>query len=179
MAESQKIRRRTCDVAFTYRMPAGFPGDVNRMHPASIVAEKHSTANPVAFFGYPVVVDSATSSVRGLIASDTAVTKIHGVAVRPYPTQSATNTFGVGAPAAGGVVDNLRSGFICAQLPTGSAAPAKEGAVFVWIAASAGANTQGGFVSAASGSNTVAITNARFVGGMDANNVAEIEVFRA
>ena len=31
-----KTRQKTRDVAFTFRMGAGFAGDVNRTHPASI-----------------------------------------------------------------------------------------------------------------------------------------------
>ncbi len=179
MAETQKVRAATRDVAYAFRMPQGIPGDINRIHPVSVVAEKNDATNPVAQYGYPVVASSANNSVRGLIATDTAVTKIHGVVARPYPSQSTATGFGVGAPDAGAIVDNVRAGFVFVQLPAGSTAPAKEGAVHVWIAATSGVNVQGGFQSAASAGNTVAITNARFVGGMDATNVAEIEIFRA
>lgn len=179
MAETQKVRAATRDVAYGFRMPQGIAGDVNRTHPFSVTPETHDATNPVAQFGFPCTVNTVAGTVRGFIASDTAATKIHGIVVRPYPTQSTANDFGVGAPGAGGFVDVLRAGFIFVKLPTGSTAPVKEGAVHVWIAASAGANVQGGIVSAASAGNTVTITNARFVGGMDATNVAEIEIFRA
>ena len=38
-------------VAFPFRMGAGFAGDVNRTHPATIEPNVNDTVNPLSFFG--------------------------------------------------------------------------------------------------------------------------------
>lgn len=178
------IRARTHDVAFTYRMGAGFPGDVNRTHPASILPGLMDTTNPVAAYGFPVLVNTSANDYRGLIASDTAVTTIAGVLVRPYPTQQTSGgmsaSLGAATPPTSGVVDVLNSGFILTKLSNFAAANAtKGGAVYVWIAASTGNHVQGGFEASATGGSTIAITNARFNGPSDANGVCEVQVWPA
>lgn len=177
----KKIRARTTDVAFTYRMGAGFAGEVNRTHPFSVVPSLQDGTSPVKLYGHPVLYSSANNSARGFVAGDTAVTKIDGIVVRPYPTQNYSNTafgaavsFGAGAPNTSGILDILESGFIMANVV--GTAPTKKGAVYIWCAASTGNHIQGGFETAASAGNTAAITNAFFTGGVDANGVAEIRV---
>ncbi len=175
------VRARTHDVAFTYRMGAGFPGDVNRTHPASILPGLMNTTNPVRLYGDPVVIDTATNSYRGILVGDTAVTTIAGILVRPYPTQQTTggmtSTLGAAVPPVTGVVDVLNDGFIIARCNNFAAQqPTKGGAVFIWYAASTGAHVQGGFESVATGGSTIAITNARWNGPTDANGITEIQV---
>lgn len=176
----KKIRARTRDAAFTYRMGAGFPGTVNRMHPASIIPRKINTTTPPLGYGYAVLNDGATSSVRQVAAGDTAVTVLSGVAVRPYPTQQTSggmsSSIGTAAPPPSGVLDVLRAGFISVRV---NGTPQMGGAVFVWCAADSGAHIQGTFESAASAGNTMAIANARFNGVPDANGNVEIEVWPA
>lgn len=182
MVGQAQVQAKTRDVAFTYRMGAGFPGDVNRTHPASILPAVNDTTNPVRLYGDPVVVNTAANTVRGLIASDTAVTRLYGVCVRPYPVQQTsggpTASLGAGVPPAGpSVIDVLRDGYIivrCNNFATQQ--PTKDGAVYVWIAATAGAQIQGGFSSVASGGNTATIANARFCGPTDANGYCELEI---
>jgi hypothetical protein len=174
------IRRAyTGDVAYGFRMGAGFPGDVNRTHPASIIPGMNSPTNPARLFGDPVLVDTATNSYRGFLVGDTAITQIDGIAVRPYPTQQTSGglnaAFGNGAPAANQPLDVLEAGFIMVKV-NGTAVPTKKGPVFVWIAASTGTHVQGGFEAAATGGSTVAITNAFFNGPPDANGVTELRV---
>jgi hypothetical protein len=41
-------RARTLDAAITYRMGAGYPGDVNRAHPASIIPAPAGPGEPGA-----------------------------------------------------------------------------------------------------------------------------------
>ena len=114
----QKIRARTRDVAFPYRMGAGFPGTVNRTHPASIVPRKINTSTPPLAYGMGVLVTA--NSVRQIAAGDTAVTRLYGIAVRPYPTQQQsggmTATIGAATPPTSGVMDVLRSGFISVRV---------------------------------------------------------------
>jgi hypothetical protein len=143
-------RSRTLDVAITYRMGAGFPGDVNRMHPASIVPNLMDAANPIRLYGDPCTLGAA-NSVRGFLAGDAALTRIRGVLVRPAVAQ----------PTSGGMTQTFGTG-----------------AVFVWVTASAGADVQGGFRAAASAGNTAAILNAEWYSPPDSGGIAELRVWR-
>lgn len=173
-------RAVTCDVAIGYRMGAGYPGDVNRTHPFSVEPGLMDATNPIAAYGNAALINTAANSFRGLIASDTAVTKIAGVLVRPYPTQQQSGgmsaSLGSATPPTSGVVDVLRTGYAMVKVPAGTS-PTKGGAVYVWVAASTGSHVQGGFETAASAGNTAAIANAYFNGPADANGNYEIMVF--
>lgn len=175
-------RAKTRDAAFSYRMGAGFPGDPNRTHPFSILPGLMSTASPVRLYGDPVLIDTATNSYRGILVGDTAVTKIDGVLVRPYPTQQTTggmsSAIGAAVPPVGpAVCDVLNEGFIIARCNNfATQQPTKGGAVHIWYAASSGAHVQGGFESVATGGSTIAITNAKWNGPCDANGITEIQV---
>ena len=184
VALSGVVRARTHDVAFTYRMGAGYPGDVNRTHPASILPGLQNVATPILLYGNPCVVDTSTNSYRELLVGDTAVTVIAGVLVRPYPTQQTTggmaSSFGAATPPVTGVIDILRSGFVMAKGNNfATAQQTLGGAVHIWIAASTGAHVQGGFESAATGGSTIAITNAKWNGPGDSAGVAELQVWSA
>jgi hypothetical protein len=176
-------RSRTLDVAITYRMGAGFPGDVNRMHPASIVPNLMDAANPIRLYGDPCTLGAA-NSVRGFLAGDAALTRIRGVLVRPavaQPTSGGmTQTFGTGAPPQSAVpVDIIEDGHVMVKCNNVAAAsPVKGGAVFVWVTASAGADVQGGFRAAASAGNTAAILNAEWYSPPDSGGIAELRVWR-
>lgn len=172
---------RTCDVAFPFRMGAGFPGDINRVHPFSAPPGLMNTTTPIRKYGDPALIDSATSTYRGFTVGDTA-TKIAGVLVRPFPTQQMTggmsSPLGEAAAPTSGVIDILEDGYIMTKCNNfGASPPAKGGAVYVRIAATAGNLVQGGFHAAADGANTLLITNARWNGPADADGVAEIRVF--
>lgn len=184
LAIGMSVRARTHDVAFTYRMGAGFPGDVNRMHPASILPGLMDVDDPCTAYGYPVLVDTATNAYRGMTAADDAVTVIAGVLVRPFPTQQTTGgmtaSLGAATPPTSGVIDVLNDGFIMTKLSDFAAnPPTKGGAVFVWTAASAGNHVVGGFEAVATGGSTAAIANARFNGPPDSAGVCEIQVWAA
>ena len=175
------LRMRTCDVAFAYRMGAGFAGDVNRTHPASIEPVLVDTTTPPDAYGQAVLINAAGDAVRKLAAADSAVTDIYGVLVRPYPTQqaSASNfgaaTLGAAVPPASGIADVLKDGYIMVNLPAGGVVK-KGGQVFVWIAADSGSHKAGGFEAAASGGNTIALSNAKFNGAADASGNVEIVI---
>jgi hypothetical protein len=171
--------------AIPYRMSAGFPGDVNRAHPASIEPCLLDPTNPPPYAGFPVLVNTSANSVRQLLSGDTAVTEIYGVTVRAFPFQQSTTSAAYGSIAFGPSplqanqpCDVIRSGYILTQLPTGSSAVTKGGAVFVWIAASTGNHIQGGFEASASSGNTIALdaTRITFNGPADANGVVEISI---
>lgn len=174
-------RSKTRDVAFLHRMPAGFAGDVNRTHPASILPGLPNATTPPRMAGDPCLVDTATNTYKGLVAGDASATAIaiQGVLVRSYPTQQQSGgmstAFGQAAGPTSGTIDVLEEGYIMVKLPAGSTVT-KNGAVFAWCAANSGLNVQGGFVGAASAGNTVPITNAKFNGPAAADGTAEIKV---
>lgn len=170
-------------VAFAFRMGAGFPGDVNRGHPASIEPALIDATSPPTSYGQPVLADTTSEGVRPFAAGDTAITVIWGITVRPFPMQASTGTayggaaFGASTPPTTGAIDVLRSGYIMATpLPAASAAVNKGSPVFVWCAAPTGAHVTGGIESSASGGNTAALDPNRyqFNGPADANGNAEI-----
>lgn len=183
LAAPQPVRRgrsRTCDVAFPFRMGAGFPGDVNRVHPASIEPVLIDVDDPVTEYGQPGLIDTVTHGFRGFRAGDTAVTDIWGCAVRPYPTQQQTggmtSDFGAATPPTSGQMDALRSGYIKVKLNAGTGAAKKGSAVFVWCAASAGDHVQGGIEDAANGGNTasLSVSKYQFNNSPDADGNVEI-----
>ena len=158
---SRGVKTRDSAMAFAYRMGAGYAGDVNRTHPVSIEPNLIDEDDGIgATFGLPVVV-TATGSVRHLKASDSSLTTVWGVTVRPYPTQQASggmsSSFGAAVPPTSGPCDVMRAGYMTVNLPAGTGAAKKGGAVFVWIAASSGNHVQGGFEDAADGGNTIAL----------------------
>lgn len=166
--------------SFGFRMGAGFQGDVNRSHPASIEPNLNDAVAPVLSAGLACLVNAAKNGVRQVAPGDTAVTKLYGVAVRAYPlqdtgTSNAYGATGQGSEAlpAGQAIDVLRFGYINVPI---NGAPGKGDPVFVWVAASAGVHTQGGFEAAANGGNTAAVTNAVFNGAPDSNGIGEIVV---
>lgn len=176
-------RFRTTDTAIPFRMGAGFPGDVNRGHPASIEPCQLDLAAPLSGYGLPVLVDAATNTVRPITAADQALTEIWGVAVRPYPIQQATTTQNYGAAPYGGAgvpvqqpIDILRGGYV---FVTVVGAPAKGGAVHIWAAASGGGHTLGGFETNASGGNTMDLSSAySYNSPPDTNGVCELILSR-
>lgn len=181
------MRGFTRDVALTYRMKAGFPGDVNRTHPACITSEAQSEATPVTLYGQAVLVDTVDpdQGVRPFGAGDTAVTKIWGVAVRVFPNSpggtvsapGAAASLGSAAVPTTGILDVLRSGFAMVKIPAAEAAVAKKGgAVFIRCAAAAADDPVAGFKAQADGGNTAALDTFiyTFNGSADADGNVEV-----
>ena len=171
-------RMSAIDVAFGYRMPAGFAGDVNRTHPASIEPCLLDGTAPPTFYGQAVVVDPGSQGVRRIGAvDDTALTDIYGVTVRPYPIQQQTGgmsaPFGAGAIPTAQPVDVLKSGYIMVPV---LGTPVKGGVVYVWAKPASGNHVPGGFEAAASAGNTIAlpVNSYTFNGGPDAGGICEV-----
>lgn len=173
-------RHRTTDTAIQFRMGAGFPGDVNRGHPASIQPCAIDQASPPTAYGQAVVIDAASEGVRPLAAGDAALVDIWGVTTRPYPIQQTTTSNQYGAVPYGGAgsiplqqpVDVMRGGYIMVPVV---GAPAKGGQVFIWVAASGGGHTQGGFEAVTSGGNTITLSNVwNWNSPADPNGIAEL-----
>lgn len=178
-------RARTCDVgemAFGFRMPAGFAGDVNRTHPASILPILIDVDDPATQYGQPLIVDTVTNALRAFRAGDTAITDSYGFLVRPYPVQQTSGgmaaTFGNATPPTSGNGDAMTSGYIWSKVPSDAAVATKGGAVFVWCAVSSGNHVQGGLETEASGGNTAALDVKKFQynGPQDPNGVIEVKV---
>lgn len=175
-------RFKTRDVAFGYRMGAGFPGDVNRKHPASIEPCLVYATQPPKLFGGAVLASGSNNAVRQPQAGDTSVTTIYGVLVRPYPYQpdaaSAYGAVDIGAavPPVTGECDVLRGGYIMTKCV---GTPNKGSPCYLWVAADSGSHKQGYFETSASAGNTVLLTNAQFNGPPDANGNVEIFVWPA
>lgn len=173
-----KIRMKVKDVAFAFRMGAGFAGDVNRTHPASITACLIDTTLPPTAYGQAVLLDTTSHNARRWNTGD-AAGAAYGVTVRPYPTQQASASnygevaFGSVAPPVTGIVDILMSGYIMVNLPFGGTT-VKGGTVYVRVAATSGNHIIGSFEAASDGSNNVAITGCTFNGSPDANGNVEI-----
>lgn len=180
-------RHRTTDTAIPFRMAAGFAGDVNRAHPASIQPCLISPVNPVTAYGQAVVVDTAGGSNNGVRpiagAGDNGLTEIWGVTARPYPIQQATTSNQYGAAPYGSVappllqpVDVVRGGYVLVNVNTSVASPVKGGAVFIWYAVSGGGHIQGGFEGGATGGSTIAlnVNDYQWNNAPDASGVAEL-----
>lgn len=170
------------DIAFQFRMGAGFPGDVNRTHPAEIEAALIAVATPPTAYGQAVLLAAANAGVRPYAAadaSDSTDSIPFGLTVRPFPTQQATggmtSTIGAATPPTSGVINVARNALIMIQLNTGVAAAAKGGRVYVWCAATSGDHTQGGFETEASSGNTVRLDpRYTYNGPADSSGVTEL-----
>lgn len=173
------VRAYTTDIAYPFRMNTGFAGDINRAHPFSAEPNQNNATNPLDIYGNAVIVDAATNTVRKMLATDTAVTAIYGIGVRPFPTQQLSGgpaaAIGVASVNTNMPLDVLRAGYFFSKV-SGGGTPAKDGAVYVWIAASTGNHVQGGFETSASGGNTIAVTNVFWNGPAGADGVAELVI---
>jgi hypothetical protein len=186
---------KTRDVAFTYRMGAGSPGEVTRIHPASIFAYLNdaSGANPLTYFGQAAFFHGATNTVRAVDHTDDSAlgnttVSIAGVSVRPFPFQDTGSgetygaaAFGTGGPAAGGIVDIMTQGSILVtqNQPTTPAASVLGGKVYVRVTTGAGifaALPVGGFetVVDTTAANQLIVANAYWNGPADGSGIAEI-----
>ena len=152
-------------------MPSGIPGSISRSQaPLNVEPNIILSANPPAAYGVPVAIDASTGHVRPIGAGDTAGL-IYGMTVRPFPTTS-SNTMGVSTPPTSGEIDVMTMGYMSVKCNYGT--PAKNGVVYVRIAAN-GANTIVGGIEATSDTTySIVMTGAHFTGAMDANGNAEI-----
>lgn len=182
----QYKRAKTRDVAFRYRMGAGFAGDINRTHPAEIEAVQIDETNPAEQYGRACVLDGTSHNLRQIIAADQSNSvdlTPFGFIARPYPVQQSSGsnfaeaTLGDAVPPVSGVADVLRSGLIMVKLNSGAGTPVKGGRVFVWATADEAGHLQGGFETAATTDKTVQLAaNYTFNGGKDADGVCEVSV---
>lgn len=177
------VRARTRDNAFTYRMPSGIPGDINRSG-AAFVSEPNiiDPSAPPTQYGLPVALDP-TNGIRPIISPDAAM-DVYGMMVRPFPLNQPTtasffgsNPLGTAAvPPASGMCDVLKTGYMTVKL-YGAAAATPGGAVYVRIQNAGAGEFVGGIEAAADGGNTIQIgakNSTYFRGAADANGNVEI-----
>lgn len=172
-------------MAIPFRMNAGFPGDITRTHPFSDEPMLNDDAAPADAYGQFVVIDATGNAVRKISAadqSDAVSLMAWAITVRPFPTSpggsvtapGAASAFSSGSPAAGQVIGGLRQGYMTSVLNDKTQTPKKGDAVFIWCAASAGAQIQGGITNTFSAGNTVKLANAVFNGAGDAAGNVEV-----
>lgn len=169
----------TRDVAYQFRCPAGYPGDVNRAHPNSIEPALIDAAAPPLLYGNAVVI-GANNGVRQMAAGDTGLTKIYGIVARDYPTQQMSGgpsaPAGAMAPPVTGALSIVRYGYVMVRV---NGTPTKGAAAFLWVAASSGNHVQGTWEAAATGGSTIQIANAEFNGPPDSAGNVELIVWES
>jgi hypothetical protein len=154
-------------------MPAGIPGAVNRAFQSTIEQQLIDGTNPPTGYGLPVAIDATSKKARGVTTGD-AATAIYGLNVRPYPTQgNGTDGLGTATPPTSGIMDVLKRGYISVHLG-GATAAAKNGTVYVRVAAAAGGKPIGGIEAASDTTNTIVMANSYFMGPADADGNVEI-----
>ena len=167
-------RSKTHDVSFTYRMGAGFPGDVTRISAAKIEVVQQD-AVPCDIYGQGLILDATSHKARPPYSEGNTAIACYGISVRPYPLTENTQSpsIGTATPPTTGLFDVLRSGYILGKLG-GAGASAKDGVARMWVAASSGSEVKGQWTSAALSASTVEFNNVRFNGPADANGVVEL-----
>ena len=155
-------------VAFTYRMPAGIAGAVNRAEQATVEAQIFDASFPVTSYGRFVKIVS--EKVRP-IASGDAAAAVYGLLVRPFPTASSQEGIGVATPPTSGVAEVLRRGYMTIKLDRGTAA--KAAAVYVRVTADTG-KLVGDIETAADSAKCVAVPGCVFTGPADGGGAVEV-----
>lgn len=137
--------------AYTFRMPAGFAGDLQRAEVATIESQLIDSNTPPTAFGVPVKLVSG--KLQPIAAGDTA-SVVYGMYLRPYPIQgNGTDPLGTSTPPTSGTGDVLRRGYCNAQL-NGTTAAAKDAPVYMRVGNASAGKPIGGIEAAAE--NTVA-----------------------
>jgi len=172
------VRAFTKDVAYSFRMPAGIPGDVNRVWSATIepqIVTPYGTTGAPTAYGVPLVVDQTSGNVGNMRTVQSTDAAIYGILARAYPLNgtSVTASIGTATPPTSGPIDVLISGYMQVLL-SGTTAAYKGAPVYVWVAAATGSHIQGGWEPVASGGNTILIPNSNFTGPADSNGFTEI-----
>jgi hypothetical protein len=163
---------------FLYRMPVGYPGQINRVEQAKIEAQVIMPAtgtNVPAALGIGLVVDATTGFMRTPIAGD-AITSLYGLIVREYPTQGGqADALGSYTLPIQGAVSIMKSGYMMV-LVGGAAAPSKGSPVYWRINGAVTGKQIGGFEAAldATPANTLLVPNAYWTGAADATGICEI-----
>lgn len=154
--------------AFTYRMPAGIPGAINRPDQSTVEPVALDPTHPFLQYGR-FGKTSNTGLFIPLVAND-ANTLITGMLARPFPTNASQDALGVSTPpSTGGIGDRLKRGYMTVALNWGAAI--KDGQVYVCNVA-AGNQIVGDIGADTLSGNAVAVVGAFFTGPSDTSGAA-------
>ncbi|AOY96862.1 hypothetical protein BKK79_35810 [Cupriavidus sp. USMAA2-4] len=161
--------------AYTYRMPAGFAGDLQRAEVATVETQQIDSSAPPTAFG--VAVKLVSGKVQPINSGSDTAAAVYGVNLRAYPIQTnGSDPLGTSTPPVAGLTDILKRGYVNVQL-NGATAAAKGGTVYVRVANASAGKPIGGFEAAADGANTVAMPASwYFTGPADAYSITEIAI---
>lgn len=163
--------------AFTFRMPAGIPGDPNRAATPTIEAQNvtptGTTGAPTAY-GVALVVDQTGGNVGNMRTVASGDTSVYGLLVRPFPTQSSQDPLGTSTPPGSGPIDVMVRGYMSVLLSGGSIAAYKGAPVYVWAGVTSGTHVIGGWEASSAGASALLVSRSYFMGPADANGVTEI-----
>jgi hypothetical protein len=144
-------------VSYTYQMPSGIPGNVNRPEVSTIEQFILDQTTPPTVFGNPV--KNVTAKIQPIQAGDLSAAII-GFLVRPYPTSgNGTDGLGVAAPNKALPGDVLKRGYISVKVG-GVTAPVSGGVVYVRV----GNASTGKVVGDVEAANDTVVTAAATVG---------------
>jgi hypothetical protein len=165
--------------AYTFRMPGGIPGDINRAQSATVepqvITPVGTTGAPPAY-GVGVVADLTAGNVGNMRIPAAGDALLYGILARPFPTASSQDGLGTSTPPAKGLCDVMKRGYMTVLL-SGATAPKKGGAVYCRIQNAGAGQFVGGFEAAADGGNTIQVGTAftcYFTGPADAAGNVEI-----
>jgi hypothetical protein len=159
-------------VAFKFAMPSGIPGDVQRAEHATIEAQLLDPINYPLSYGVPVKI--ASGKVAGITTGDTTSTHIHGMYVRPYPTNSAQDGLGVQTIPTKGICDILVRGYILVKVQFNAASAAKDSGVYVRVGTAQRTLPLGAIEGGADTADCFLIAGAYFTGTADAQGICEV-----
>ena len=156
-------------VAFTYRMPAGIAGAINRPDQATVEPVALDASNP--FPAYGRFGKTGNTGLFRPIQSGDAATVITGLLARPFPTNAGTDGLGTSTPPQnGGIGDRMKRGYMTTLLNFGAAT--KDGQVYVCNVAT-GSQVVGDIGdNSLGGGNSVAVVGAFFTGPSDTSGAA-------
>ena len=100
--------------AFTFRMPAGIPGNLSR-NPAldTVEAQVYNPNSPYMPTAFGIPVKFLSGQVSSIQSGDTIANVMQGWLVRPFPTQDPSNeALGASMPNPASIADLLKSGYV-------------------------------------------------------------------
>lgn len=158
-------------VAYTTRMPLGFPGRISREDSLTVETHIIDSNTPPTVYGQAVkLVSGALQPVVSGVAAD-----IDGLLVNAYPTQSSTNVFGAATPPTSGLADVLKRGYMVVHVARGTPVAGGVVALRVTAGSHAAGEWEGDNTNVGQGdSDCVAVTNAYWMGPADASGNAEL-----